>query len=152
MTSNEEFIRAVYRTAEGDALDPEGWRASFTEDAVFNVPGAESFTGEALGNAVTFVASVLPDVHRELLRVTDMGNLVAVEVLIQGTHLGPFPTPAGPITPTGAKVNVPAADFFYLRDGKIETYNSYVMQSIWFAQLGVRPDFAAAVAGSVAAG
>jgi hypothetical protein len=33
--------------------------------------------GEALGGAVTFMASVLPDVHRELLRVTDMGNLVA---------------------------------------------------------------------------
>jgi hypothetical protein len=43
------------------------------------------------------------------------------------------------------------ADFFYLRDGKIETYNSYVMQSIWFAQLGVRPDFAAAMAAGTAA-
>ena len=41
MTSNEEFVRAVYRMAEGDVLDPEGWRASFTEDGVFNVPGAE---------------------------------------------------------------------------------------------------------------
>jgi ketosteroid isomerase-like protein len=136
--------------ADGDVLDPEGWRASFTEDGVFNVPGAESFTGEALSNAVRFVASVLPDVHRELLRVTDLGNLVVAEVLIQGTHLGPFPTPVGPIAPTGAKVNVPSADFFYLRDGKIETYNSYVMQSIWFAQLGVRPDFAAAMAAGTA--
>ena len=152
MTSNEEFIRAVYRMAEGDVQDAEGWRASFTEDGVFNIPGRESFTGEALANAVKFTAGVLPDVHRELLRVTDMGNLVAVEVLIQGTHLGPFPTPVGPIAPTGAKVNVPAGDFFYLRDGKIETYNSYVMQSVWFAQLGVRTDFATAVAGSADAG
>lgn len=151
MTGNEEFIRAVYRTVEGDVQDVEGWRNSFTEDGVFNIAGGASFTGETLGGVVTFMAGILPDVHRELLRVTDMGDLVAVEVLIQGTHLGPFPTPAGLIPPTGAKVNVPSADFFYLRDGKIQTYNAYVMQNIWFAQIGVHPDLTAAVANSVTA-
>jgi ketosteroid isomerase-like protein len=153
MTGNEEFIRAVYRTAEGDVQDLEGWRNSFTEDAVFNVVGTEeSYTGEALGRTPAYIASILPDVHRELLRVNDMGNVIAVEVLVQGTFLGPFQTPAGPIAPTGARINIPTADFFYLRDGKIETYNSYVLRSNWFAQLGVHLDFATAVAKSAAVG
>jgi hypothetical protein len=34
MTGNEELIRAVYRMAEGDVQDLEGWRSSFTEDGV----------------------------------------------------------------------------------------------------------------------
>jgi len=43
------------------------------------------------------------------------------------------------------------ADFWYLCDGKIETFNCYVMFSIMFAQMSVMPDFASAVAAPVAA-
>ena len=45
----------------------------------------------------------------------------------------------------------PTADFWYLRDGKIETFNCYVGYSIMFPQMGVRPDFASAVAEPAAA-
>jgi hypothetical protein len=147
MTGTELFIRAVYRMADGDVLDVEGWRNAFTEDGVFNVAGRddETFRGEELSKAITFNATVLPDLHRELLRVNVMDGVVAVETMTYGTHLGPFPTPAGPIAPTGAKISVPSADFIYLRDGKIETFNTYLLQSVWFAQLGIRPDFAAVI-------
>jgi hypothetical protein len=46
-----------------------------------------------------------------------MGDVVAIELSIQGTFRGPMETPAGVIQPTGAKVNI----------------------------LGVPPDFASAV-------
>jgi ketosteroid isomerase-like protein len=146
MTSNEEIVRAAYRTAEGSVQDLAGWRNAFTEDGVFNnIAAGESYTGDRLGDVVTYMGSLLPDVHRELLRVHESGNLVVVELLIQGTFLGPLPTPAGPVAPTGAKVSIPTADFFYLRDGKIETFNCYVSMNIMLAQMGVYPDFAAAV-------
>jgi hypothetical protein len=45
---------------------------------------------------------------------------------------------------------VPTADFWYLHDGKIETFNCYVGYRIMFAQMGVLPDFASAVAAPVA--
>jgi hypothetical protein len=146
MTSNEAIVRAAYRTAEGDVQDLEGWRNAFTEDGVFNdIANGASYTGDRLGDVVTYMASLLPDVHRELLRVHESGNLVVVELLIEGTFLGPLPTPAGPVPPTGAKVSIPTADFFYLRDGKIETFNCYVSMNIMLAQMGVFPDFASAV-------
>ncbi|MER5474403.1 hypothetical protein [Streptomyces sp. NPDC002685] len=34
------------------------------------------------------------------------------------TFLGPFETPAGVIPPTGAKLDIPTTDFWYVRDGK----------------------------------
>lgn len=147
MTRTEAFIRAVYRMADADVLDVEGWRSAFTEDGVFTVAGRddETFRGEELSKAITFNATVLPDLHRELLRVIVMDGVVAVETITYGTHLGPFPTPAGPIAPTGAKISVPSADFIYLRDGKIETFKTYLLQNVWFAQLGIRPDFAAVI-------
>jgi hypothetical protein len=147
MASNEEIVRAAYHAAEGDVLDLAAWRGSFTEDGVFNnMSTGQSYTGERLDDVVTFMVGVFPDVHRELLRVNDLGdNIVAVELLIQGTFLGPFPTPLGPLAPNGAKTSTPTADFFYLRDGKIQTFNCYPSLNIRLAQMGVHPDFASAM-------
>ncbi|MFD6199206.1 nuclear transport factor 2 family protein [Mycobacteriaceae bacterium NPDC060252] len=147
MRDTEEFIRAVYRMADADVLDVEGWRNAFTEDGVFSVAGRddETFRGQELSRAITFNATVLPDLHRELIRVNVMDHVVAVETMTYGTHLGPFPTPDGPIPPTGATISVPSADFIYLHDGKIATFKTYLLQNVWFAQLGVRPDFTGAI-------
>jgi hypothetical protein len=146
VTRSEEIVRAAYRTAEWNVLDLVAWRNAFTEDGVFNdIANRGSYSGERLGDVVTYMAGVFPDVHRELLQVNDVGHMVAVELLIQGTFLGPLPTPAGPVAPTGAKVSIPTADFFYLRDGKIETFNCYVSMNIMYEQLGIGLDFASAV-------
>ena len=47
---------------------------------------------------------------------------------------------------------MPTADFWYLRDGEIETFNCYVGLSVMLAQMDAPPDFAAAVAVPEAAG
>ena len=75
-------------------------------------------------------------------------DVVAIELSIQGTFLGPFKTPGGVIQPTGAKLNIPTADFRYVRHGKIQTLNCHIGTTTMFAQLGVLPDFASAVAAS----
>ena len=143
---NEAIVRHAYHTAEGDVLDVAGFVGSFTEDGVFNdVVGQESYRGEQLGDVLVRMAKLLPDVHRELYRVTVAEDAVAVELSIQGTFRGPLETPAGIVAPTGAKIDVPTADFWYLRGGKVETFNCYVGYSVMFAQMGVTPDFAAAV-------
>jgi ketosteroid isomerase-like protein len=149
---NEAIVRRAYHAAEGNVLDVAGFVGNFAEDGVINdIVGQESYRGEQLGEVVLRMAKLLPDVHRELHRVTLRGDVVAVELSIQGTFLGPLEAPAGIVQPTGAKIDVPTADFWYLRDGKIETFNCYVGYSAMFAQMGVLPDFAAAVAEPAAA-
>src|SRR6266571_501575 len=51
---------------------------------------------------------------------TCSGDVVAIEVSIRGTFLGPFETPAGVIQPTWAKLDIPTADFWYVRDGSYD--------------------------------
>lgn len=122
MQSNEEIVREAYRLVEGDRLDGEAFRALFSEDGAFNdVP------------------------NRELLEVRAAGDVVAVELRIQGTHLGAFPTPVGPIPPTGNRIDVPTADLWYLRDGKIRSFNCYNSANVLLARLGAAPDFASAI-------
>ncbi|HEV3359544.1 MAG TPA: ester cyclase [Pseudonocardiaceae bacterium] len=147
MPTNEEIVRAAYRNAEGDVRDLKGWRASFTEDGVFTMKSSgDSYRGERLDDVVTFVLGVFPDVHREVLQVHDMGqDLVVVELLIQGTFQGPYPTPLGPLPPNGAKTSVPTVDLIHLRDGKIQIFDCYPMVNIRMSQIGVSFDFASAL-------
>jgi ketosteroid isomerase-like protein len=143
---NEAIVRNAYHTAEGSVLDIPGWIDSFTEDGVFNnITGEESYRGEHLKDVVITFGELFLDVHRELHRVNVMGDAVAIELSIQGTFRGTMETPAGVIQPTGAKVNIPCADFFYLRNGKIERFDCYPALNIMLKQMGVPPDFASAV-------
>ncbi|SRR6266568_2250827 len=147
-TSAEEVVRAAYHAAEGSVLDVPGFVELFAEDGVFNnVVAGDSYRGEHLGDLVVFMGQLAPDIHRELHSFNVIGdNLVAVELSIQGTFAGPFQTPAGVVEPTGAKLDIPTADFWYVEDGKIKEFNCYVGVSVMLAQLGVQPDFASAVA------
>jgi ketosteroid isomerase-like protein len=151
-TDTEALVRRAYHLAEGDVLDVQGFIDLFAEDGVFNgiggVSGQESYRGEQLGDVVVWMGKLFPDVHRELHRVNVLGDVVAIEVSIRGTFLGPFETPAGVIQPTGAKLDIPTADFWYLRNGKVETFNCHIAFTTLFAQLGIVPDYASAVAAS----
>ena len=135
---NEAIVRHAYHTAEGSVVDIAGFVGSFAVDGVINLGhagleqsgvGQESFRGEQLGEIVLRMAKLLPDVHRELHRVNVLGAVVAVELSIQGTFRGPLETPTGSGPPTGAKIDIPCADFWYLRNGKIERSDCYVMSS-----------------------
>jgi len=151
-TDAETVVRRAYHAAEGNVLDIQGFKDLFAEDGVFNnVVGQESYRGEHLGDLVVFMGQLAPDLHRELHRVHVIGNVVAVELSIRGTFTGPFPTPAGAVQPTGAKLDIPTADFWYVEDGKIKEFNCYVGVSVMLAQMGVMPDFASAVAAPTAA-
>jgi ketosteroid isomerase-like protein len=141
---NEAIVRHAYHTAEGNVLDVAGFIGDFAKDGVINLGHAgiqrglgESYRGEHLDDLVLNVAKYLPDIHRELHRVNVFGAVVAVELSIQGTFLGPLQTPTGIIEPTGAKVDGPCADFWYLRDGKIERFDCYIMLTTMYAQMGV---------------
>jgi ketosteroid isomerase-like protein len=148
-TDAETIVRRAHHAAEGNVMDVQGFIDLFAEDGVFNgiggVEGQESYWGEQLGDVVVWMGKLLPDVHRELHRVNVLGDVVAIELSIQGTFLGPFETSAGVIQPTGAKVDFPTADFWYVRDGKVETFNCHIAFTTLFAQLGILPDYASAV-------
>ncbi len=146
MTGNEAFIRAVYRTAEGEVQDIEGWRNSFTEDGVFTNMAGESFSGER---------SAMRDPHgtvvpRRAPRAAP-GERHGQHDHGRAPDPGDAPRPdadaGGELAPTGARINFSTADLFYLRDGKIQTLNCYITQNNMFAQPGIRPDFAAAGGG-----
>ena len=153
---NLAVVLGAYHDGEGTSLDPQGFRDLFAADGVLNGIGNEqgqtSLRGTQLSDLITFLAQFLPDIHRQLKQITVSGDVVSIELSIQGTFLGPFQTPAGEVKPTGAKIDFPTADFWYLRNGKVEVFDCHIAFTTLFAQLGILPDYAAAVAASAPGG
>jgi hypothetical protein len=153
---NLAVVLRAYHDGEGTSLDPQGFRDLFAPDGVLNGIGNEegqtSLRGTQLSGLITFLAQFLPDIHRQLKQITVSGDVVSIELSIQGTFLGPFQTPAGEVKPTGARIDFPTADFWYLRNGKVEVFDCHIAFTTLFAQLGILPDYAAAVAASAPGG
>ena len=134
---NEAIIRKAYQLAEDK--DVAGWIAAFTEDGTFtdeSIP--HTYRGPAeLGLTVEVYAKAFPDMHRELHSFYVVGDIVVVQLHLQGTHTGPLELPTGTVPPTGKRMNAPCCDVFELVDGKIKRFDCYNEASVIAKQLGL---------------
>jgi ketosteroid isomerase-like protein len=134
---NEAIIRKAYQIAEDK--DVAGWIAAFTEDGTFtdeSIPYTYRGPNE-LGLTVEVYAKAFPDMHRELHTVYVTGNVVIVQLSLQGTHTGPLELPAGTVPPTGKRMDAPCCDVFELVDGKIKRFDCYPSGTVIAQQLGL---------------
>ncbi|MFJ9845596.1 nuclear transport factor 2 family protein [Kitasatospora sp. NPDC101155] len=115
---NEKAIRAAYQVAEEQ--DVAGWIAAFTEDGTFTDMSLPlTCRGpEELGKTVEVYTKAFPDMHRELERFYVTGDIVVVQLRLQGTHLGPLELSSGTVPPTGRRMDAPCCDVFELVDGR----------------------------------
>jgi steroid delta-isomerase-like uncharacterized protein len=142
---NEKIVRRAYEIAE--QKDMKAWVEAFTEDG--------TFTDESIGvtwqgpvelpKQVENYAQAFPDMHRELYKFYVSGDIVVVQLALQGTHLGPLHLPAGTLPPTGKRMDAPCCDVFELVDGKIKRFDCYPEASVILTQLGVIGSLGAAL-------
>jgi ketosteroid isomerase-like protein len=137
---NEQIVRKAYQIAEDKDL--KGWADAFTADGTFtdNSIGVV-YRGpdgpDGLPVQVENYARAFPDMHRELYELYVSGNIVVVQLALQGTHLGPLNLPFGTLPPTGKRMDAPCCDVFELVDGKIKRFDCYPEGSVILTQLGV---------------
>lgn len=143
---HEQLIRALYARAEEQ--DVETFVSFFTEDGTFNDESAgRLYRGKhEIGLTVEIYATAFPDMHRELYSMYISGDIVVVELSLNGTHQGPLALPAGTIPATGKTIQAPCCDVFRIKDGKVQSFNCYVAATILLGQLGVLPHLEAAFA------
>jgi len=145
--TNEELVRQAYQIAED--YDLAGWQALFAEDGTFtDESSGVTYRGEDVSIPVTVMKTAFSDMHRELYQVYVAGDVVIVQLALQGTHDGPFTTPQGSILPTGNRMDAPCCDVFQLENGKIKRFDCYPSGTVMFGQLGVLGNLAAAFTGS----
>jgi steroid delta-isomerase-like uncharacterized protein len=141
-SENEEIVRHAYQVAEDKDL--EGFVNCFTPDGTFTDQSiGHTYKGQEIAFTVQNYATAFPDMHRELFRLYGDGNIVVVQLALQGTHLGPLNLPAGIIPPTGKRMDAPCADVFEIHDGKIKRFDCYPSGTVVMTQLGVLENLSA---------
>jgi steroid delta-isomerase-like uncharacterized protein len=96
-------------------------------------------------------SDAFPDGQIEVKTLVAQGDQVVAEIVGRGTHSGTLGGPGGDIPATGRRVELPLAEFFRLRDGKIVELRYYFDAFSMFRQLGIgAPQGASAGRGATA--
>ncbi|MEO5891470.1 MAG: nuclear transport factor 2 family protein [Ferruginibacter sp.] len=134
---SELIIRNLYAVAE--TQDSKKFAQLFTEDGTIN----DTATGviykgyDEIAKELDVYSAAFPDMHRELYSMYVLGDIVIVELSLNGTHNGPLVMPSGTIPATGKEIHAPCCDVFRIREGKVFSFNCYAAGSVILAQIGV---------------
>ena len=135
MNTNEDIVRQAYKVAE-QPTDIDKFISLFAADGYINNTAAgKIYRGEEMGDLIREVSKAFPDIHRELGNFYFDGNVVIVELALQGTHTGLLETPEGPKQATGKRVDVPCCDVWTVKDGKIQSFHCYLAATIMYSQV-----------------
>lgn len=141
MLTNEEIIRQVYHSAEGSVRDTDTFISFFTEEGYFmDMPSGSRWVGTDIRQIMEALYVAFPDMHRELLQIHAKGDIVVVELKLQGTHEGDWPVAGGILPATGRTFDTPCCDVFRLEDGKVSEFRCYNDVSVWLKDLGALHD------------
>jgi ketosteroid isomerase-like protein len=132
-----ELVREAYAIAE--VKDIERWVGCFNPDGAFvdESVGVTYRGPDEVGKPVENYGAAFSDMHRELYDVYVTGDVVIVELALQGTHDGPLWLPQGILPPTGNRMDAPCCDVFRLQTGKIQLFDCYPSGTVILGQLGV---------------
>jgi steroid delta-isomerase-like uncharacterized protein len=121
-----------------NAHDPDALMALYTEAATYHTPRFDHpLKGQALADFFKSLFKAYPDLRLEVISRGDVGGgLIARQLVLHGTHTGPFMdgTPA-----TGRKVAYPIATFSQVEGDKIRSEHVYLDRQTVAEQLGFTP-------------
>jgi steroid delta-isomerase-like uncharacterized protein len=123
------------------AYNEKDWaalRAAITPDIVYDeVPTQRKVEG---ADQVTTLfqgwAAAIPDSRATFHGAVAAGNTVVLEVTWTGTHQGPLETPAGPLAPTGKRIEVRACMLLELSGEKVRLQRHYFDMGTLLRQIG----------------
>jgi steroid delta-isomerase-like uncharacterized protein len=136
-TELQEFIDR-YNDA-WNAHDVEAIVAMHTEDSVFenHTTGDVNVGREAVGQAITSIFGVFPDLMFEARRQYIRENLVVQEWTARGTHRGTMTRSGMEVPPTGRTVEYRGMDVIPIRDGLVARKDVYSDGVTLLRQLGL---------------
>ena len=94
---------------------------------------------EQIGPYLQAYFTAFPDMRLDVRSLLEDGDNVAAEVRFTGTQTGVLAMPGGEPPPSGRKMDMQAADFITVSDGKITSWRVYIDMGEFMRQLGLAP-------------
>jgi steroid delta-isomerase-like uncharacterized protein len=122
-----------------NAHDVDAIAAMHTEDSVFenHTTGDINVGPDAIGNAITGIFGVFPDLKFETRRQYIREDLVVQEWTARGTHEGKMTRSGVEVEPTGRTVEYRGMDVIPIRDGLVARKDVYSDGVTLLRQLGL---------------
>jgi steroid delta-isomerase-like uncharacterized protein len=136
MTEPTAVVQAFYdHWAAGEVSES---RALFTDDAEIATPAGtlDLDAHEQMGQV--FMAA-FPDSHLDVSRIVSVGDEVWVTGRFRGTQTGELIGDQGTIPASGKEIDIPFAEVFTMRDGRIARQETYWDQLTMMTQIGALP-------------
>jgi steroid delta-isomerase-like uncharacterized protein len=138
MGAHDAAMRLVdaFNEADWDAL-----RAAVVPDVVY----VEAGTGRRTEGVDDYLAlcrgwkEAFPDVRGTVERSLEGADVVAQDVIWEGTQTGPLATPNGTVPPSGRRVSVGATVWATERDGRVAEVSHHLDVMTLMAQIGAIP-------------
>ena len=111
------------------------------EDGTFqlHVPGGERVSGrDGIRAAFAGFLAQLPDIHFEPVRLRAGADFWVLESAMSGTVAAPIDVEGEQVQADGARVSVDAVDVISVRDGVVQSKDTYLDALAFERQLGVR--------------
>jgi steroid delta-isomerase-like uncharacterized protein len=127
-----------------DAFNEADWerfRGVLSPDTVYTETG----TGRRVEGADAYLTLcqgwkvALPDVRGTIRGAIAAEDLVAQEILWEGTHTGPMETPGGTLPPSGAQISVEASLWVRFHGDKAREVHHYLDVLTLLQQIGAIP-------------
>ncbi len=117
------------------AGDLAGVTALFADDCATVTPAGRFDPAQHEAFARAF-RNALPDAHMEVVRAVEGTDDVYFTGRFKGTHTGDLVSPQGTVPASGNSLDLPFADYFRVRAGKIVEHEVIWDQMGMLAQLG----------------
>lgn len=108
-------------------------------DCHFKMPGMDLRGAPALVQMLQAYRTAFPDMKHTVLHHVEAGDTIALELKVEGTHLGPMQLAAGAVPATGKKVVWESCDYIRVANGKVRSWHVYHDSLPFMAALGLVP-------------
>jgi len=136
MTDSSAIVQNFYDNWAAGRLDEV--RSLFTDDAAIATP-AGTFDLDAHEQMGQAFMTAFPDSHMDVSRIVTVGDEVWVTGRFKGTQTGDLVGEQGTVPASGRAIDVPFAEVFTVREGKIARQETYWDQMTMMAQIGALP-------------
>jgi ketosteroid isomerase-like protein len=122
-------------------MDSEGLdavSAYWSANCEFAAPGARGSGPDLIKGWIQVFLDATPDAQHMVTTSVEVADMIAVELMVVGTHTEPLRLPTGEVPPAGKAFSLPACVVIRLRDGVFTSYHIYFDMANFLGQIGTQ--------------